>query len=240
MSTYVLVDCVVFFAGVLHALSGFGAALFALPFLTMLLGVKAAIPLATMLAFTSSIIIFVQVRKHIHWKNLLPLFMGAVPFIPVGVHFLKVMHRSTLEIFLGILLVGYAAYGLAFRGSRIALKPWWGALFGMGIGFCSGAIGAGGPLAVTYTSLTDWSKDTMKGTLQAYFLVSGTMVITFHAINGLTTRQVVTSFLFAAPLLLAGLTVGNYFYRRLGDSSYRRLLILVLGVLGAVMLVRAA
>jgi hypothetical protein len=68
-------------------------------------------------------------------------------------------------------------------------------IFGFVSGALRGAIGAGGPPVIVYTSLQPWSKERSKVTLQGYHITSVFLTIVIQAWAGLITSTVVKYFL---------------------------------------------
>jgi len=140
---------------------------------------------------------------------------------------------------LGIILIVYSVYSLFFRTQSKGIREKWAYLFGFFAGFLGGALSAAGPPVIIYTSLQDWGKNSIKVTLQGFFVVSGAVVVFFHAVNGLTTWTVFLYFLISAPLLVLGTYVGSFFYGKINEEGYRRVVMVLLALLGMFMVYRA-
>ena len=240
MQIYILVCLIVFFAGFTQGLSGFGSILLSLPLLALFLEIKAVIPLVALFGLSITIVLLVQLWHHLDWKKILPLFLGALPGIPVGVFFLKKLDKEPIQWFLGIVLVSYSLYSLFIGSPKKGIKQAWVYLFGFFSGCLGGALSAAGPPVIVYTSLQPWSKDTIKATLQGFFLVSGIVVVFSHAMSGVTTAAVLRLFLTSLPLLVAGTYAGSRFYGRINEHDYKRIMLILLAFLGAFMVYLAA
>ena len=239
MQTYVLICFIIFLAGFTQGLSGFGSILLSLPLLAVFLDIKTVIPLVALMAFFITIILFVQLRKHLDWKKIYPLFIGAAPGIPLGVFFLKRLDKGIIQWILGVTLIVYSLYSLFFRSSYKPMRTAWAYLFGFLSGCLGGALSAGGPPVIVYTSLQSWKKDTIKVTLQGFFVVSGPIVILFQALSGLTTALVIRYFLVSVPFLVLGTLMGSLVYGKIPDGHYKKLILVLLAFLGAFMIYRA-
>jgi uncharacterized membrane protein YfcA len=101
-----------------------------------------------------------------------------------------------------------------------------------------GAFSAAGPPVIVFTSLSTWSKDQIKVTLQGYFLVTGFFVIAGQAAGGLTTMEVLRLLAASIPTLALGTYVGSIFYGMMPETGYRRLILIMLAFLGLLMAVR--
>jgi uncharacterized membrane protein YfcA len=240
MQTYVLICLIVFLAGFTQGLSGFGSILLSLPLLAIFLDIKTVIPLVALIAFCITIILFIQLWEHLDWKKIYPLFLGALPGIPLGVFFLKKLDKDLIQWILGIILISYSLYSLFFRSTNKQMRGGWGYLFGFFSGCLGGALSAAGPPVIVYMSLQTWTKDTIKVTLQGFFLVSGAIVIFFQALSDLTTVVVLRYFLISLPLMFLGTYTGSIFYGKIREEHYKKVMLILLACLGGFMIYRAA
>jgi uncharacterized membrane protein YfcA len=240
MQTYVLICLIVFFAGFTQGLSGFGSILLSLPLLAIFLDIKIVIPLVALIALCITIILFIQLWEHLDWKKIYPLFLGALPGIPLGVFFLKKLDKDLIQWILGVILISYSLYSLFFRSTNKQMRKGWGYLFGFFSGCLGGALSAAGPPVIAYMSIQTWSKDTIKVTLQGFFLVSGAIVVFFQALSGLTTIVVLRYFLVSSPLIFLGTYTGSIFYGKIREEYYKRVILILLAFLGGFMIYRAA
>lgn len=239
MQTYVLICLIVFFAGFTQGLSGFGSILLSLPLLAIFLDIKTVIPLVALIALCITIVLLFQLRKHLDWQKIYPLFLGALPGIPIGVFFLKKLDKDLIQWILGIILISYSLYSLFFLSTKNRIREGWGYLFGFFSGCLGGALSAAGPAVIVYTSLQIWSKDKIKVTLQGFFLVCGAIVVLFHALSGLTTTVVLRFFLASLPLMFLGTYTGSFFYGKIREEDYKKVMLIVLAFLGGFMIYRA-
>ncbi|MCD6266521.1 MAG: sulfite exporter TauE/SafE family protein [Deltaproteobacteria bacterium] len=239
MQTYILICLIVFFAGFTQGLSGFGSILLSLPLLAIFLDIKIVIPLVAIYGVSITIILLVQLWKYLDWQKIFPLFLGALPGIPIGVYFLKKLDKGMIQWILGIMLISYSLYSLFFRSTNKGIREGWAYLFGFLSGCLGGALSASGPAVIVYTSLQAWSKDKVKVTLQGFFMVSGMVVIFFHALSGLTTVTVLRFFLVSLPLLFLGTYTGSFFYGKIKEKNYKRVMLILLAFLGGFIIYRA-
>jgi len=239
MGTYLWVCVIVFFAAFTQGLSGFGSILLALPLLAIFLDIKTVIPLVALYGVSITLLLLVQLRKHLEWKQIYPLLVGAALGIPIGVFFLKRLNRDIIHWTLGIILVSYSMYSFFSKPSKGGISEGWAYLFGLFGGCLGGALGASGPPVIVYTSLQSWSKDKIKVTLQGFFIVSGLMVVSAHAISGLTTVAVLRFYGVSLIFLILGTYVGSYLYGMIGEQWYKKIMFIVLAFLGAFMIYKA-
>lgn len=228
---------VVFFAALVHGLTGFGSALVAMPLLTMWMEIRVAAPLVALLTLTVNLVFLVRFRGFLFPERLGWLLLAAAAGVPVGIVMLKTVSQRPLELLLGSVLIGYGALSLHRRSTpRLAGKKWAIAL-GLASGCLGGAINTGGPPAVVYAASQPWKKEEVHASLQLFFLLSGLLVAGGHFFSGLTTAATFRSYLQLFPFLLAGTAAGALLHRQVSGELYRRLVFVFLLVLGGLLLV---
>jgi len=189
--------------------------------------------------WSMSIFLLIQLRLHLDLKKILPLLLGAIPGIPIGVLFLKKIDPDLIYWILGLILIAYSVYMLFFQSQKRGISQRWGYIFGFLSGFIGGGLSAGGPPVIVYTSLQDWKKDVIKVTIQGFFVTSGLLTVLVHAITGLTTSTVIRYYFVSIPMLILGTFLGSFYYKKIGEESYRRLILALLAALGVFMIYRA-
>jgi uncharacterized membrane protein YfcA len=231
MTIYFLLSLVTFLAGFTQGLSGFGSILLALPLLAIFMDIRTVIPLLALHAVAMTVILLIQLRQHLAWNRIMPLLLGSIPGIPLGVFFLKTLDTRIIQFIMGMILVVYPLISLRTHVTR-SMKPGWAYVFGFLAGCLGGTLSASGPPVIVYTSLQPWSKDMIKVTLQGFYVVSGILVVLMQTLNGLTTVEVWRLFFISLPALLIGTFTGSFFYGRISDQTYRKIMMTMLGLLG--------
>lgn len=227
-------------AGFTQGISGFGAGLVAMPLLTLLLGIKTAVPLSMLNGLVITGFLSLQLKGHIDWRKILPLLIGSAPGIFLGALLLKHLNSDLLQLAMGIFIALYAIYSLTSRPQPRAMSPLWGYAAGFLTGTISSLFSAGGPPAVIYVSLTGWAKDEIKATLSAFFFAGGIVAAIGHAMSGLTTSAVLQDFAWTVPMTLAGVFAGSLLYRRIRQQTYITVMLWLLILMGVMMIVIAS
>ena len=239
VQTYIWVCLIFLGAGFIQGVSGFGSVLLSLPLLAIFLDIKTVIPLTLLAGVSVSYVLLYQLRQHLDWKKILPIFIGAALGIPVGVYFLKRLDTGTIQWIIGAILIMYALYGLFFRSSGKGLDERWAYVYGF-LGGCLGAaLSAGGPPVIIYTSLQAWSKDQIKGTIQGFFVTAGTAVVVSFVVAGVVTGTVLRLYGLSFPLLMLGTFLGSRLYGLLKEAYYKTIMFILLGLLGIFSIYRA-
>ena len=239
MEQYGLLLLIIFLASFLHGLAGFGSALLAIPLLALFFDIKIVIPLIAIVACSLNIIVLIQLRHFFEKEKLYPLIIGALPGIALGAFALKRVHENTIRLVLGAVLISYAIFGLFGKLSRKNLKDVWAYLFGFLAGCLGGAFSAVGPPIIVYASLHPWDKDKIKAMLQGFLLLSGLLVVVFHATMGLTTLTVLAYYVISLPVIFIGVYSGSRLYGRIEEALYRKIILTVIGCMGILISYRA-
>jgi uncharacterized protein len=137
-------------------------------------------------------------------------------------------------------LVLYSLYGLATPAMKPLTAGSKTADVGAGIinGVLGGATGFTGIVAVIWCQLRGWPKDQQRTVFQPVGVATFAMSALWLGARDLLTRDVLWLFALGLPVLLAGTWAGLKLYGRLDEAQFRKLVLLLLLVSGAVLLVR--
>jgi len=129
---------------------------------------------------------------------------------------------------------------LMFRGvpSR-ELPTGWAWIAGFLSGVLGGSVGAGGPPVIIYTALQPWGKFPIKSTLVGFFLATSIAAGVVQAGLGLMTGEVLVLFASGLPALVTGVMTGSYLFGRINSDGYRKVLNILLMLLGVVMVIKS-
>lgn len=238
MPETIALACIIVIAGLLQGLTGFGFGLIALPLLGFFIPLKTVIPLIVLLAIFISLILSIQLRQSIVFKNVGIMFLATLPGIPLGAYFLKHMSVQPLSLALGVIMIAFTSYQLFVKPRPRALGVPYAMTAGFGCGFLTGCIGAGGPPAIIYTTIQPWSKDIAKANLALYFLLTGTLTSASHAMNGMISNEVLHYWMISLPALVVGIIGGTFAYRHISDHGYKKMALLLVFILGCMMIVK--
>jgi uncharacterized membrane protein YfcA len=239
MTIYIFLGAIFLAAGFTQGVSGFGAALVAMPLLTMFLDVKVAVPLCMLNGLLITLYLSWQLKKHMDWRKIRPLFFGCVPGIIIGVFLLNRINSELLKILLGCLIIMYSLYRLMWDPVVGNLKERWAYMAGFFSGVIGAAFSAGGPPTIIYVSLTGWKKDEIKATLSMFFFSTGVLMSTGHAISGLINSLVLSYFASSCLFTIVGVYIGSLCYNRIRQEVYIKIILILLLLLGGMMIYSA-
>lgn len=224
---------------------GFGDAVVGMPLLTLLpVGLHTDISLLGLCGVTVAGLAVATGWRQADGPTLGRLLSTALVGLPVGLALVRFAPTTLTIAVLGTALVAYGAYGLARPAGSPAARPRlashrWAYVFG----FLSGALGAaynfnGTPVAV-YGSLQGWSPPRFRGTLQAYFLASGLLIVAGQGFGGLWPPDLGTLYAACLPAVVVAAVVGARLQRHIPAERFRRaVFVLILG-LGGLLLARS-
>jgi hypothetical protein len=229
---------VMFLGSFVMGLTGFGIALVAMAFLPWLMSPVTAIVVLTLYAFVFSLVVVVPLRRDLTPRRLVDLLVGTVVGAPVGVWALSSLPVSTLNRFIGLVLVVVVALELRGVMPTRLVGGGWGLGTGFLAGLLGGAVGTPGPPVIVYATTQGWSPRTIKANVLGFFVANQGVILAGYWWAGLLTREVMTvAAVFSLPALAGGAT-GVALFGRLDAARFRRVVFALLLVSGLVLLVR--
>lgn len=235
MTTYLLAGFIFLAAGFVQGLTGFGSALVAIPLLALIIDIKAAVPLCILNGLIITVYLAVQLRRYLDRTKILPLVLGSIPGVFVGVTLLKRVDSTVIRTGIGLLLIIYSLYNLLARPRPLNPARIWGYIAGFLTGAIGAAFSAGGPPTIVYTTLTDWKKEEIKATLSGFFVVNGILTALVHALTGVSTLSTAGYFAATAPFVLIGTVLGSKATGKIDRKTYLRIIYGFLIVMGVIL-----
>lgn len=226
-------------AGLVRGLAGFGGALIFVPLASALLGPAVAVPVLNIVDGVATLPLVPGAVRRCRWAEVIPLFLGAVALLPLGVHGLRVLDPAIVR---RVMSVAILAITLCLAtGARTAVTPGRLASAGVGAvsGLMSGAIGLSGPPVVLFWLGGQADARTARANMIAYFAVSGIAAIAAMLWAGLVTAQVLRLSIVLSPIYAGGVLLGARGFRHASERAFRGVaLSLIAGVAVAGLLVR--
>ncbi|MEM6372302.1 MAG: sulfite exporter TauE/SafE family protein [Pseudomonadota bacterium] len=225
-----------FAGGFINGLSGTGTALFALGFYLVVLDPLRAVAIVALMSVLAGLQGLWVVRKEVLARpdRLLRFVLPGLVGVPVGVSLLAVIDAGVLRITIATLLIVYGGY----FGFRAALPAFARAtpVVDSGVGFVGGVLGGAasvsGAIPAMWLSLRPWAKSETRAVLQPYNIsILGTTVMLLLW-QGAYDRTAVTALLVTVPCGLVAAQIGIAVFKRLSDTAFRRLLILLTLMMG--------
>ncbi|MDX2139734.1 MAG: sulfite exporter TauE/SafE family protein [Chloroflexota bacterium] len=232
-----LIAVIVFFAILTQAVSGFGLALVAMPLFVQFLDPVEAASLVALMATTTQIIMLLRYGRALKLGGLWRLMLGSLVGIPIGVILLAQLDSEIILFALGVILVSYSLYSLFAPPIPIIKNANWGYLFGFASGLLGGAYNTGGPPFVIYGASQRWETSVFKANLQVLLMVNSVSVVIAHVLAGHYTEIVVRDYAIALPMIVLGALAGFWLDRYINETLYRRIILVLLLIIGVRLLV---
>ncbi|MBP1744556.1 MAG: hypothetical protein H6Q58_1534 [Firmicutes bacterium] len=238
--TYFLFGFVVLVTHFLEGITGFGCTVLALPFCVMLVGVKTAVPVLTVLSLMlSSYIVFID-YKNIVWKSYLRIISFVGLGLPIGMLLFSFLPEDILRKILGAFMILVAARGIYFAfNEKAKVKEIGNRMLNFILflgGIIHGAFSAGGPFVVIYATQALKNKSNFRATLSTLWVTLNSVIIIKIVLSGAFTPAAVTTLGWSVPFLIAGMLLGNWAHKRIDDRIFTKVVFLVLLVAGFFML----
>jgi uncharacterized membrane protein YfcA len=166
---------------------------------------------------------------------------GAAVGVPVGVSILTWANPAYVRAGIGLFLVLYSLYAWF----RPAIKPVTsgGAAADAGIGFLNGVLGGvtglAGILVTIWCGLRGWPKDQQRTVFQPVAVAIFLMSAVWIGARGAVTADTIKLFLLGLPALLIGTWLGLKLFGRLDEAAFRKVVLALLLVSGAVLTLQA-
>ena len=218
---------VTFFAAAVAGTTGFGYGLVSVPLLMLVLPPKLVVPAVTTHIFLVSLLILLQVLKHVDLRRIWPLMATGLLGLPLGVYALLVLSEGALKAIVGVVIVCFAivlllGLNLEITNEKLALAP-----VGVASGLLASGIAMAGPPVILFFSNQGMVKQVFRANLAAYFVFLNTVTMPAHAASGLLTGEAVRYAALFLPTLAAGLALGSFFSRKVPEALFRRVVLVV-------------
>ncbi len=234
----VLFVTVVFLGSTLQGFTGFGSGLLIMGILTQFADARTLIPQVALVCASLTLIMLVQLRGHLRWRDALPLCLGIIIGTLVGVVVFANLPSSVIRRIVGGTLILASVMGLLRPGLLHFLRR---RLWAYPLGFMGGCISVfntSGPPLIHYAYAQDWTIEEKKMVLQSAFLVSMAIRLTQFTCAGLYTAETIKLPLMGMPVAVVGVIVGHALSRRFRSKALTTFVYAVLVFLGILLVAR--
>lgn len=242
MSTaeFLLVAAIVAMAYSVFGLTGFGAAMVAVPVLVQVLPLQFAVPLVMLLDLVSTALVGVRNRSRVSLRE----FGRLSPFLLLGVFIgataLASVDAKWLLVGLGVFVIAMAVRSLlSATADKRPLGGGWAVPAGVGGGIFSALFGTGGPIYTMYLSRRLPDVDDFRATISAVIFLSGIVRLAAFGATGLLQQEgLLWTAAAALPFSLGGTALGTWLRRRISAEAVKRLLLVFLTLGGCGVILR--
>ena len=215
------------FAGTAQATTGFGFGLLIIPPLVLFLGPRDAVALSTVLGTALSSLMLPNVWHDIEWRPLNVSVLAAIAGSPVGLAALILLDKDVLQALIAIAVL--VATALLIRGVRVPATPTVGpAVAGFIAGIGRMAAGLPGPPVVLYFQAAEFSPAIQRGTVTAFFVVTGVVGGVLFAVQGSLDLGIAALALAGMPGIVLGRWAGTHVFQRISPRLFSAAVYLLL------------
>lgn len=225
-----------------QGITGFGSSVLALPFVTLLLGLRVAVPVLVIQAWVLTFYIAAGSWRKIVWREYFRILGFTAIGFPVGMIMASRLPEDILKWILAAFMVFVGIHGFFTQpqnGQGQSASTSHGRIMATSLlpigGVIHGAYGSGGPLAVIYATKTLPDKTEFRGTLCAVWLTLGTILIIRFLAQHQINRHVLWVTALALPSTVIGMIMGNHWHYKINDRLFRILVYAVLILAGIVL-----
>lgn len=228
-------------AGFVQGLSGFGFSLTAMSIWAWAVDPRLAAVLAVFGGLSGQVLAAFSVRRAAHLEHLVPLLLGGLAGIPLGLVILPRLDTVAFRVFIGAVLALWCPLML-FSG-RIPHVTRGGRLADAAAGACGGVMGAlggaTGAVPTLWCTLRGFDKDVQRTLIQNFNLATLAATMLGYLAAGFVTHEHVWRMAWVAPALVIPALLGAKLYDRIGQIAFRRIVLSVLTASGLAMLASA-
>ncbi|HEU4731772.1 MAG TPA: sulfite exporter TauE/SafE family protein [Kofleriaceae bacterium] len=244
----VTIEAILFVAGIMSGLSGFGFSAVGAATLLFIEPITEA-PLLQTLSMGNQLLSLEQLRADMpkSWKRFwdgpgFPI-LGGLPGAYCGVWMLSHLPAKQLMTVFGSFLVLYCVYSL-FKPAGVKLRGFDGPVTATIVGFIGAAFGGftafPGSAVVVWTGLRGLPKAQNRAIVQPYIVMCQLFSLSLIALQHpqYFSHRYFALLLWTLPAVLPGTFAGVMLYRRISDIGFRRICFFLLGLSGAALLAR--
>jgi len=229
-------------AGFINGLAGFGTALFSLGFWLQIFPPVQAVALSLVVSSVTGLQGLWIVRRHIldQPRRLLRFLIPGLVGVPLGISALAYVEPHVLKL----LIAGFMIlYGLFFLTRRAlprfdARTPLTDSLVGFLGGVLGGLAGLSGALPAMWCGLRPWPRQETRAVLQPFNVVVLSISAVVLALRGVYDSATLQALAIALVVSIIAAQFGIATFKRMSDTQFRWLLIVLMFLSGAALLVR--
>ncbi len=183
---------------------GFAGALVAIPLFALFMSPQEAVPAYCFLELAMDFFLVCEGRRHVEWRSVRGLLLGALPAVPIGALALKHLPVHAIGATISAVTLLFGILFLTRARVRFPVHPLTEPAVGLLSGMLGGSIFQSGPPVVVYGLSRDWAKDVFRSSLLAYFLcLASTAAVSYTALGMVNSHLLLLSGAALLPALAA-------------------------------------
>ena len=212
-----------------YSATGFGIAMTAMPIALLAVGdPQTAVVVVNTGGVSAGILIAIQARKDIPYREIVPIAAAGALGVPFGVAVLKFADPSIIRIGIVVLILVLAALSLKEFQGEIPLAGVLGVVAGFIVGATLTAFAVGGPLIVLFLLARNLGRQSVRGAMAFFLLVIAAIGVGAYATAGLYNVERLTLFVVILIPAFIGFGLGGLLIQRMNERIFRYV---VLGII---------
>ncbi len=253
ISTLILCMLIVAGAQLIYATVGFGAGMFAISLLALVLPDLAG-AVATLFLLTLANEISILSRS---WREAkINLLIGLIPTTAIGLylgtHLLVTQNTSCLKKALGVVVLAAGVWFIfgEWQKKRAGWQPgrkddvghrsqscWWSAVAGLLSGTLGGLFGTGGPPVIICLRAYHLDKSAFRATILSFFLAMSAIRAITYTCKGVFTADHILAAAWLLPASLLGMATGMFLHARISERFFAIAVAGLLAFLGFLLII---
>lgn len=230
-----------FLAGFITGVSGLGAAMVAVPLLSLFIDLHTIIPVSNCLVVVLCLEIGYIYRKGILKKELSGMLIGSLPGLVLGTYILMIIPAPVLLLSIGIVMAGFVLWQFLHKIPAESGNP--SSMKAMFAGFVSGilttSITFSGPPCAVYALHARWTQKQTLATLNTFAALSSILGVITYVFTDLLTRELLFWIVLGTPAVTLGILLSIPVNRYINVSLFRMILLVVIGFGGLSCIVKS-
>ena len=231
IATELLLSLAVFAGAFVSGLAGFAFSAVAGAILLRIFQPLEAVPLMMACSVGVQATNLWALRRNIHWEGSLLLVVGGVLGIPIAIYLLQNTDTHVLRLGFGIIVALYAAYML-FRPSLVSPKGTTSrrlvALIGFGGGLVGGLTAMPGAIPTIWCDMRGMPKSDQRGLVQPFIAIMQVLALMLLLGKQSLSSRIVVDLAISLPALFAGSMLGMLAFRRINETAFRKIILVLL------------
>ncbi|MFI3168078.1 MAG: sulfite exporter TauE/SafE family protein [Bacillota bacterium] len=242
----ILFVVIIFLCFTIQGITGFGASILAVPFLAVFMDLKDVVVIVSLVSMEIAVLMTLISFRQVNVKEFLKITTCVLLGLPFGVYLINALSNSYLETILAVVIFVLGIYNLSDlylkkEQQKEIVKPKKFDIGGCACLFCGGIIhgvfAAGGPLVVVYGANKFETKEIMRASFSALWVVINTVMLAINISNGKITTATVTKAVWAFPAVVLSIFVGKWISTKISQKTFLTIIYVVLIFAGVFMFV---
>ncbi len=239
--TFLTAAAAVLLAYTVYGLTGFGAAIVAIPLLAQVLPLRWAVPMLLLFDLVAGLLLGLKNWHRVDRPELWRLVPWLLLGMGAGVYLLAHAPERALLAVLGVFALFYAMFNLLGRTSTTPLATGWALPAGFFGGAFTAMYGTGGPIYASYLARRLSHKDVLRASVAGLIFGAGWVRLTLFTASGFYAQQgLLLLVVLLIPAAITGYLIGSRLHARLSGPQAFKAVWLLVAAAGAGLLWRVA